>query len=185
VESLLGLNRLAKIRSIRTRQARDSQRKKLYSWEDTVTYQHSNYEYVVYNIADGPTGMSLDHCRMLIARAWRYYSKGPAPGLHDGRGARQAAYILDTHEVRLPRWARQPHVVLHEVAHGLMFERAPLEPRHGAVYVRVYCDLMSRYLGLSRNDLYESAMRAGLKVASARQTYVTYGFRVLANEENA
>jgi hypothetical protein len=141
---------------------RDSQRSKLYAWEN-ATFAGKYGE-----------TMSLDECRVLAYEAIGRYGFTNQPAVKDGRGRRSAG--ANSHEIDLPKWARNRFVVLHEVAHTLtsLLETRHGVPRnswaaHGAEYTRIFVSLLQAYgvepktgTGISIQSL---ARKAGLKVA--------------------
>ena len=70
----------------------------------------------------------------------------------DGRGARRAL-AYGWRRIGLPRWARQPAVILHELAHCTVAagSAAGAIPRrhaaHGPEFVAVYLRLVGRWMG--------------------------------------
>jgi hypothetical protein len=55
-------------------------------------------------------------------------------------------------------------VVLHELAHSMTATFDNKSNGHGSLYMGIYIQLLSRYLGLKYSDLVWSAQDAGLKV---------------------
>lgn len=110
---------------------RDSQRSALYRWEDRVARELSpalNRK------------LTLEECEELIARVWDDYRTGTGPPrVKDGRGTTAARGSRWT--INLPRWARTPRVVLHEVAHAL----GPEGAAHGPEFARLHLELLNRY----------------------------------------
>ena len=114
------------------KQPRDSQRTAVYRWER--------------GFATWPGDkLSLAECRELIWRVWSDHLDSEPPTIGDGRGRRSACYIFEDHQIRLPRWSRTEYVVLHEVAHGLVWAMLPRAAAHGEEFARLYLDLLGRY----------------------------------------
>ena len=146
-------------------QARDTQRQKTYNWERKVLHP------VVHEPKEHQ--LTLPECEKLIESAFTRYGLTP-PKIHNGGGYRHAQYIpyWQCPVIVLPRWARTTCVVLHECAHGICKKYAPNDPGHGALFVRVFIDLIAHYGKLSATELSRSAKEARLKVAPATQCRV-------------
>lgn len=125
---------------------RDSQRSAIYRWERALPG----------GMPDTSRELSLDECRALVARVWDEYRPGDAPPrISDGRGTRIARG--GSTGLNLPRWARRPLTVLHEVAHSLMPNRD--EGAHGPEFATLLLDLLTRYAGVDR----VAARKAGIE----------------------
>lgn len=145
---------------------RDSQRSRLYGWENTV------FDMYTYSSQASPV-MALAECEALIHKVWRRHSprlhRGTteaaynAPRVTDGRRARRATGSY--WRISLPRWSRQPPVVLHELAHALLTSVRCSLAAHGPEFARVYIELLVRYCGRDRAELLASAKAARVKVA--------------------
>lgn len=179
--------------------ARDSQRSKVYNWErDSIPgWQGGTWEAVPvrkYHTDDGEeteyrqrcridNEMSLDECSALIAKIWAAYRPAHLlPRVTPGHMARQATG--DCYRIDLPRWARQPLVVIHETAHSLQpiiqLQRVARDGAHlpggtvlaasawhGPEFVRLYIELLVRYYAPARGmrgELLRSARAARIKV---------------------
>jgi hypothetical protein len=61
--------------------------------------------------------------------------------------------------------------VLHEIAHAVVDIRYPrvTEPMHGATFMAIYIDLLSRYLGYPADTLRDVALAMGLPVRQMRR----------------
>lgn len=141
--------------------ARDSQRSKLYAWERKALFPDEKDRRF----------LSLAECEDLIVRAWRRYGIAwPPPKVGDGRRRTGACYSRAFHMVKLPRWARFPEVVLHEVAHAIVGHHARRDiSSHGPEFLRVYIELVAIFLKKDAGEMKKSARGARLKVAPASQ----------------
>jgi hypothetical protein len=82
---------------------RDSQRSRVYSWENTII--------------DAPlrNRLTLSECTALVERALQCYQPGmPVPLVVDGRNGKRAWVNIVRNKISLPIWARTPCVVLHD-----------------------------------------------------------------------
>jgi len=108
---------------------RDTQRKKVYTWE--------NHTLCIY---DYPT-IEMRSVKTLVKKISKRYGI-ITPDVGHGQGARRAFYD-HSHKVVFPRWARSVPVVCHEMAHaivnGVYFKGSA---GHGREFVRVYIDLL-------------------------------------------
>ena len=136
---------------------RDNQRQKVYNWE------HANIPGWPAS-ASSPPVLSLEECEALIKRICADY-RASVPVIKDGRRNRNAsagAYII-----KLPRWSRFGPVVLHEMAHVILNQKAPSVAGHGPEFMRLYLDLLAKYAKLPLRELRSSAAKAGLQVATS------------------
>lgn len=146
--------------------ARDVQRKQVYDWERTITGFVDVGE------------MSLTDSITLIKRVWRDYGYGhPMPRVSDGRSRRNASGSCM--EIKLPRWARSTHIVLHETAHAVldahdhvlwrrMAGAHQLSAWHGPQFVRLYAELLVVYAGVDPAEIHATIEAAPRRIAMAR-----------------
>lgn len=90
----------------------------------------------------------------------------------DGRGRRNACG--NRYDIRLPKWARQPVVVIHEVSHSIhcnLWQWTPGQEyaTHGSMFVRTYIEVLLRFE-------YSSGRREAI-TDSARKYHVKIGRR--------
>jgi hypothetical protein len=137
--------------------ARDSQRSKVYAWERAV---------LPGTFTAGGKKISLTKCEALVKRIWRDQGRvDPPPAISDGRGCKRA-YTLEDTLIKLPRWARKPEVVIHEIAHALLHRRRVAHDlaAHGPEFVVQYIDLLEQYAGMDRDVLLAMAGEMRVKV---------------------
>ncbi len=174
------------------RKTRDSQRSKVYAWERNLPgYQEGKWEAVVvrkYHADDGSTSkfstlrcriddeMSLDECVVLITKVWKAYQPTRyVPKVTPGYLARRATGSRE--RINLPRWSRQPTIVLHETAHSLQapgrfsdnHDDLVAVAWHGPEFMRLFIELLVRYHAPARGmrgELLRSARAARIKVGS-------------------
>ena len=142
------------------KRARDSQRSKLYKSENC------------FRINPEPT-LSLVDCQRLADRvvAWSQEYTPPIKGgphypyhcgrpdrvtVRDGRGRRSANANATTLTIKLPRWARQRWVVLHEMAHILQTE----DPAHGRQFAAIFLDLVRHFMGREAEQMLRLSYRS-------------------------
>ena len=116
---------------------RDSQRAAVYRWEKSLA-----------GVTVHAESMTLEQCRDLIGKVWRRYAYGPMPNVADGRGTRKA--YGSKSRISLPRWSRNPTVVLHETAHALVqLHLGKKVAGHGPEFARVFLGLLEEYMDVS------------------------------------
>jgi hypothetical protein len=113
---------------------RDSQRSAVYAWEKSLPEWPGE-------------ALSLAGCQELVRRVWGDHLHTDAPLVTDGRGRRRACYAPHNHQIRLPRWSRTSLVVLHEVAHAILFvsESPDSRAHHGPEFARLYLNFLHHY----------------------------------------
>lgn len=133
---------------------RDSQRSRVYAWERRAV---SDY-------ADRPTFDSLEECEAFMHPIWRTergrmgLAKRAAPALSRNLWGKRNATAHGTTEIKLPKWARSPEVILHEMAHCLTHG-----DRHGPRFVGCFIGLLARHHGQDANDLMPLADEMGVR----------------------
>ena len=113
---------------------RDSQRAKVYRWEQSVIRPNDKVR------------LTREECRELVERVFSDYNfYGLEPELRFRGTSRTRATGCRAY-INLPPWAMITSVVLHEVAHALGDRRlVSAHAWHGPEFVRLYCELLSRY----------------------------------------
>lgn len=123
---------------------RDTQKGKVYKWERQYHEKAT---------------MSLDECASLAAKVTRHF-KMREVYIRDGRGCRSAYSYGGS--IGLPKWSRQPTVVLHEMAHEverwLRFGR--VVAWHGREFVGIEMYLLTKFGGHDIKDLTRTANEA-------------------------
>lgn len=140
---------------------RDSQKSKLYAWEnrecDALRYDHK-HECV-------PT-MEISEIKKLVTRVARDYGLSHRKvRVKDGRGRRAACYSANERAIKLPRWARREVVVLHELAHWLvqvMLYRQASIASHGKEFTGIFMELLRRYHSLDLSVMMQAANKVKL-----------------------
>ncbi len=143
---------------------RDFQRQRVYDAEKI----HSHYKHPVQEwtsnangsftktndkFTDGTPIMSTHEVREFVEKIMRSrWWKSRMPYVHhlhlkDGRGTRWArGYSIGSSLVlNLPRWARYPLIILHEMAHGMLPGKR-ISP-HGRRFCANFLDLIKRWMG--------------------------------------
>jgi hypothetical protein len=133
--------------------ARDFQRQRLYDWE--------NARFAAIIDSRAPK-LDMGECAALVRIACRAFKLHALPQVTDGRGARRASG--SPRRVKLPKWARSPHVVLHETAHAITRYHLPRSSAHGAEFCGMYAELLARFCGYQRAALIRDMRAGGLRV---------------------
>lgn len=150
----------------RSTRPRDSQRQAVYDWEKRV----GCWEFS----ASKPDLLTHKEIETLVHKLWTGYTGNinvPKVGRSHGRRGR-ACYKTRSHEVVFPKWARQPGMVAHEVAHAIVAKKSlGCEVRlaaHGPEFVRVYCELLVSFLGFDPMALKSELTKGKRRVKIAR-----------------
>lgn len=136
---------------------RDSQRQAVYNWERGLMAKFPSPE------------LTLAECTELVNRVWRDYRPDSVPPkVLDGRGRSKACG--SRWQIKLPRWARRPIVVLHEVAHALLDGKELMF--HGREFAMLVLELWNRYAGVPRDvaraaAIHQKPRRVRFAVAAA------------------
>ena len=127
---------------------RDYQRQKCYSWEE-ATFPGERTE-----------TLTLDGCKELAKEMF-----GRKVKVKDGRGTRSAfAYLEDRYPtIGLPKWARNPYTVAHEVAHLKLKGQGYAD--HGGQFMKVMLELIAEHTNRDFDEMRTSAIEFGLRVA--------------------
>lgn len=127
---------------------RDSQRAKVYRWENFI-----------------PTEiLTLEECRRLVTASCRKFNVH-VPLIKDGRGCRSAQG--GRYKIILPVWARNKRDVLHEVSHTIASFYFHRPAGHGLEFVRIFIELLVAFKVETKSELISKARRSGVKFASA------------------
>lgn len=132
---------------------RDSQRSKVYAWERSID-----------GLVRGIGTLRFEEAEAMFNRIWRSergrygHAKRQTPVVKKGRGGGRTT--MGGTSIKLGVWARQPSVVLHEMAHCL----APVGEHHGPRFVGTVIGLYCRHMGMDRDELVERAYERGVKV---------------------
>jgi len=132
------------------REQRDAQRSKLYAWErQDVFPTFANHR-----------ELTLDECKALAAKMY-----GARVVVKDGRGCRNASAHCyhRVAKITLPKWARRPDVIAHEIAHWKAHRIDPGAPAHGGIFTAEFIKLLAT-LGFDHDELVIKALDYGLKV---------------------
>jgi len=133
--------------------ARDSQRQKVYEWG-----------WAMEKLAPGCKSlMSMEDATAYVAKVWADYSTAQPPRVQDGRGRRRAAGSM--YGINLPKWARQPATILHELAHSLTDRISGVHAWHGPEYARNLLELYARYLKVPKREALALARKYHVRIA--------------------
>jgi hypothetical protein len=129
--------------------SRDFQRSAVYAWE------RKQFP----NIYAG--NMELAAC---VEMAHMMY--GAWVSVEDGRGRRRGCARTSRRRptISLPRVARSPEYLAHEIAHLIVERDDRGAPSHGGIFMGHYLTLLSKWYGYDRATLVKSAQEAGLRV---------------------
>lgn len=122
---------------------RDFQRSRVYKSEYRLHFE-----------TDQPIFKTLEECQFFLDQVLPVLVDFQVPKikLNDGRGRRRAFYSPLFCEISLPRWARRPSVILHELAHAIPTD----EPWHGVTFCSVYLMLVREVMGPDYAEILET-----------------------------
>lgn len=122
------------------KQARDSQRSKLYKAERAVWKEHGK---PLPTVPDIDRYLDALYASKRFAKAFPKAVWWKRPRVTDGRG-RRAACAVGTHTLKIPVWARNSFVVIHELAHviTLVYYAGNFPASHGWQFAMVYLELI-------------------------------------------
>lgn len=125
--------------------ARDTQKQRVYDWENALfnRLEESNPELSV--------ELPLEVCQSFVNKICAAYGvAAPVCVLHRLKYGNTAHYTHWKRRITLPdNWARCARIVAHETAHCItdsLFGYA--SESHGAEFVRVFSDIISKFLGI-------------------------------------
>lgn len=138
------------------RRTRDSQRSAVYAWERASFPRMEPMR-------------TVEEVEEYLRPIWRSergrygLAKRAIPNVHHGHwGQRSALAYVGGNTISLPRWARTPVVILHELAH-LLVDGNRRGGAHGPRFVGVFIGLAARHLGLDAEALMASADERGVR----------------------
>lgn len=140
----------------------DPQKQRVYCWEETLNNK----------LRESDRLMSLEDCKKMIERICGLYNI-PVPTVSEGKWKRKAKG--GQFEITLPKKYRDRISVIHEVCHtieqnhAVRHETYETRQDHGAVFVRLVIDNLSRELGIKIEKLIKSAKVFELEIASPEE----------------
>lgn len=149
---------------------RDSQQTTVYNWGWALAKRHPQLG----------ESLTIAQCESLVCDIWSDYRADSLPPIVAFPSSNNLSALGKRWKVSLPPWARTPLIVLHELAHALLDggEGQHLEPDHGPIFVKMYCDLLEHYGGIdidAAKRLAPSKMR--ISSAAASQQRVASGWK--------
>ncbi len=136
---------------------RDSQRQKVYTWEDRELIQlHS-------------PRLDLGEVASLVEECLHLFAEYHQPRIQDGRGTRRP--FAGAWRMNFPMHARTPVIVCHEAAHTYQFRLfgSSRVEVHGPEFMRIYLEMLAAVDGWPLSMLENSARRWGLRVAKRQR----------------
>ncbi len=132
----------------------DRQRSKVYRWERQVVAPHDL------------TLVPFNQIEMIVKHVWEQEGlKYPPLVQQFPRKRKRKRTTADSSRTKL-RFHSHTHtwVILHEIAHSMTSLHDGKSNWHGALFLGVYCQLLSRYMNFNFLDLINTAQDAGLRV---------------------
>ena len=134
---------------------RDNQRARVYAWERKVAGASMF-------TSQWPT---LEECMGWAEPVWRKerarygLARKNSPRIERPSWGQQSALAHADHRITLPKWARNPWVVAHELSHRL----SPRDEAHGPRFVGILIGVLSRHCGYDVEELMASAQEMGVR----------------------
>lgn len=94
------------------------------------------------------------------------WSNAFPPRVVPGRNSKRDHATGSATTIKLPPWAREPVIVIHELTHSMIGHQfgSGFVARHGPRFVRLEIELLSWACGMSKRDLIQSARRYAVKI---------------------
>lgn len=133
---------------------RDNQRSRVYAWQRRFGQYYRP-----------PAWKTIDEVIQFAKPIWRSergrygMANVPMPLFESSSWGQRNAIAHHDHRITLPLWARQPPVVLHEMAHRL----SPNDEGHGPRFVGIEIGLLARHCGYDADELKALADEMGVK----------------------
>ena len=138
---------------------RDFQARTVYDWENKYISPLDKYE------------MSFDEIQDFVEFVWANLGRSHPPRIKVGRknSNRATGYRL---ALTFPdkSFFKRRSIVLHELAHALLEDRViydddwQIEVGHGPKFVKIYADLLEKFMCLPKEMLWYSLKEAGLNI---------------------
>ena len=143
------------------KRARDSQRQRLYAWEDRVVAPH------------GGAPLPFAAAQGMVDAIWAELGLRYPPRV-EPLPSQATRRMADANRLRLRLPAEfPPWVLLHELAHTLSSTHDGASDGHGPIFTGLYVQLLERYLRLPSAMLMASLEEAGLRAEpSARPVFL-------------
>lgn len=139
----------------------DTQRGKLYRWERFAVYPRIDFQKM------GP--LTIRQCQAIVNQTCEAYSIAFPPRVVAGRDAARDAATGSVRKIKLPNWALDPYILLHELTHSILGIKGYGCEHHGPRFARLFIELVSWGLGHSKADLLRTARRHRVRVAAPDQ----------------
>lgn len=151
---------------VKRRSTRDSQRSKLYKAEAVL----KPFAKPLPSVKDVERFTRYVWSLGRVQQAFPQIAISGTPKIKDGRGRRRAC-AFGGHAIAIPLWARDSHIVLHELAHIVTrrkFGAGP--PGHGWEFCETYLRLTLYVLGREAHDALKASFKANrVKFRQPRQ----------------
>ena len=133
---------------------RDSQRSKVYTWEQNLSSEEE---------------LTSMQCEKLAERICKAYDC-TTPRIKFINSRHGGALYCYDHVIKLPWWARNRLTLLHELSHAILHRKIigwNTLAAHGPEFVALYIDLLSRYRIAHKKELLRSAKQAKINIATS------------------
>jgi hypothetical protein len=135
---------------------RDNQRKKVYDWENKLFAKDKTNQHII----------SYQECYDIANQVCNDLNVLTPPFVAPGKvkyPVCEYEFRTKRTQIKIPHLARTKWVVLHEVAHSIVYQKYGVETAgHGKKYMTIYINLLHKYMGVSINHLRLTAYLDGL-----------------------
>lgn len=131
------------------KRVKDTQKNSVYKWEEMIGEK--------WNCPKFSPSLNENECRQLIERVWREEKLTSCPPRIVPPQSAHYAYSRNGsimgNTIELPKWARNPLVVLHELAHSIVWAKYK-KSGHCPLFCGVLILLWEKYMGIPARDTY-------------------------------
>jgi hypothetical protein len=130
----------------------DRQKSKTYRWEVSVVAPHDI------------TPVPFDQIEMIVKHVWEQEGLEYPPLVKRlNKKCRKGSACAKRTKLKFHS-ETYTWIILHEMAHAMTMLSSGESNGHGSLFMGIFCQLLSRYLGFNFVDLVKTAQDAGLRV---------------------
>lgn len=136
---------------------KDFQRKRVYAWEHSYIHQIDFVDSI----------LSFSEIPAFVHKVWDDYGleKPPVVNTLNPRKVKIGG-MAQRHVIWFPKDGQWKTIVLHELAHSMTMDWdnfPPPDSCHGPTWIGLYIDLLEKYIGLNKFEMYSKASEYKVK----------------------